>query len=161
MKQLTQELRYDGASLEQVAAMLADPTFREQVCDRQRVLRRTVTITPKGSGTDVRIDQVQEASGIPSFARKIVGDEINIVQTEQWSDPAHAAIQVAIPGKPGEMTGTATLTADDRGVTETVSLAVKVNIPLVGGKLEGLIADLLGKALRAEHAVGREWLAGS
>jgi len=40
-----------------------------------------------------------------------------------------------------------------------VNLSVKVNIPLVGGKVEGLIADLLRKALRAEHAVGVEWLA--
>ena len=44
--------------------------------------------------------------------------------------------------------------------TETVALDIKVNIPLVGGKIEGLIADLLSKALRAEHHVGVEWLAG-
>ena len=35
-----------------------------------------------------------------------------------------------------------------------------MNIPLVGGKIEGLIADLLSKALRAEHQVGVDWLAG-
>ena len=28
MKQVTEELRYDGATLEQVHEMLADPTFR-------------------------------------------------------------------------------------------------------------------------------------
>ena len=39
-----------------------------------------------------------------------------------------------------------------------MTLTVKVNIPLVGGKLEGLIADLLLKALKAENKVGRDYL---
>ena len=39
MKKVNEELRYDGATLEQVHAMLADPAFREQVCDSQGVLR--------------------------------------------------------------------------------------------------------------------------
>ena len=58
------------------------------------------------------------------------------------------------------MSGTALLTEDPGGTTETVNLSVKVNIPLVGGKIEGLVADMLGKALRAEHKVGVDWLAG-
>ena len=35
-------------------------------------------------------------------------------------------------------------------------MEIKVSIPLVGGKIESLIADLLRKALRAENAVGRQ-----
>ena len=34
---------------------------------------------------EVVIDQVQAARGIPSFAQKFVGDEINIVQRETWA----------------------------------------------------------------------------
>jgi hypothetical protein len=160
MKKVSEELRYDGASLEQVHEMLADPAFRERVCDHQRVLRHTVQVKRDGKGMTVEIDQVQAAQGIPGFARKFVGDEIHIVQTEDWTSPAKGNIHVAIPGKPGEMSGTALLTEDPDGTTETVNLAVKVNIPLVGGKIEGLVADLLAKALRAEHHVGVEWLAG-
>ncbi|MBA2465483.1 MAG: DUF2505 family protein, partial [Nocardioidaceae bacterium] len=37
---------------------------------------------------------------------------------------------------------------------------VKVSIPLVAGKLERLISDLLASALRSEQRVGRAWLAG-
>ncbi len=64
-----------------------------------------------------------------------------------------------IPGKPGDMRGTVALRESGGTTTETVDLTVKVGIPLVGGKLEGLIADLLLKALRAENTVGRAWLA--
>ena len=159
MKKITEELRYDGATIDEVHEMLADPAFREKVCDYQRVLRRTVTIDRDGSGgMEVRIDQVQETKGVPGFAKKVVGDETNIVQTESWSTKERGDVLVTIPGKPGEMKGTASLAEDAGGTTETVALDVKVSIPIVGGKLEGLIADMLSKALRAEHKVGREWL---
>jgi hypothetical protein len=36
---------------------------------------------------------------------------------------------------------------------------VDVSIPLVGGKIEGLIGDMLVKALKAENRAGRAWLA--
>jgi hypothetical protein len=161
MKKVHEELRYEGATLEQVHEMLATPAFREKVCDAIGVLRKTVQIERDGEGMTATIDQVQEAKGIPGFAKKFVGDEINIVQSEDWTSPEKGNIHVSIPGKPGEMTGTALLTEDPDGTTETVNMTVKVNIPLVSGKIEGLIADLLSKALRAEHKVGVKWLAGS
>jgi hypothetical protein len=77
-----------------------------------------------------------------------------------WTEGSHGDITVTVPGKPGEMTGTATLVGEDGGVTEKVDMTVTVNLPLIGGKVEGLIADMLTKALRAEHHVGKEWLAG-
>ena len=159
MKKVSEELRYDGASLDEVHEMLATPAFREEVCDSQGVLRHSVEINRDGKGMTVEIDQIQAAQGLPGFARKVVGEEINIVQSEDWTTPAKGNIHVTIPGKPGEMSGTALLTEDPDGTTETVNLSVKVNIPLVGGKIEGLIADLLSKALRAEHKAGVKWLA--
>lgn len=159
MKKVSEELRYEGATIEQVRGMLADPDFRRAVCDAQGVLRNTVTVDADDRGMTVVVDQVQAAHGIPAFAKKFVGDEINIVQSEDWTSPEKGHIHVAIPGKPGEMDGTALLVEDPDGTTETVNLTVKVNIPLVGGKIEGLIADLLTKALRAEHKTGVAWLA--
>jgi hypothetical protein len=158
MKRITEKLRYDGATATQVHEMLADPAFREKVCEEQGVLRHSVRIDPRSSGMEVEIDQVQAAHGIPGFAKKFVGDEIHIVQSERWSSPDHGDIHVSIPHKPGEMKGTATLAEDAAGTTETVDLTVTVGIPLVGGKIEGLIADMLSKALRAEHRVGVRWL---
>jgi hypothetical protein len=160
VKKVHEELRYDGATIEQVHSMLADPDFRRAVCDRMGVLRNEVTIEASGEGMTVVIDQIQASQGIPSFAKKFVGEEIQIVQSEEWSTPVKGDIHVTIPGKPGEMTGTALLAEDPDGTTETVNMSVKVNIPVVGGRIEGLIAGLLSKALRAEHQEGVEYLAG-
>lgn len=158
-KRIRHELTYD-APLADVAAMLADPAFRERVCEYQRVVRHDVSITGSGAGMSVTLDQVQRAQGIPAFATKFVGDEVNIVQKETWGTLDRAALSVTIPGKPGEMEGTVTLTEAGGVTTETVDLEIKVRIPLVGSKIEGLIGDLLLKALRAENKVGREYLAG-
>ncbi|MGH3587284.1 MAG: DUF2505 domain-containing protein [Pseudonocardia sp.] len=153
------ELKYD-ASPDEVFAMLADPAFREKVCRAQDVTSVKATVEPDGEGMVVRVDQTQPAQGIPGFAKKIVGDEIRIVQVENWSGSTHAALDVEIPGKPGHMKGTVTLSGDGSGTVETVDGEVKVNIPLIAGKLEGLIVELFTAAMKTEQNVGRAWLAG-
>ena len=158
-KKLRHEMRYD-ATPEEVFAMLATVEFREQVCEYQRFPKRTVTITPEGEGMSVTVDQHRPADEVPTFARKLVGDEINIVQEEQWSSQTSARLQVSIPGKPGEMRGSVALRGDADGTTEHVEVEIKVHVPLIGGKIEGFIADMLLRALKAEHKVGRRWLAG-
>ena len=156
-KTISFEMAYD-APVETVAAMLADPAFREEVCAYQRVISADVSIDVDGDTKKVRIDQVQETKGVPSFAKKIVGDETNIIQEESWTSPTHGDVTVTIPGKPGDMTGTAVLVPTGSGTLETVTLTVKVKIPRVAGKLESLIGDLLLKALKAEYKVGRDYL---
>ncbi len=155
---LTYDLTYD-APLIQVGEMLMDAAFREQVCDAQHALRKTVSVGNDGGGMKVVVDMVQAAQGIPGFAKRFVGDEIQLVQTEHWSDIETARVDVVIPGKPGQMTGTVALRESGGTTTETVEMEIRVSIPLVGGKIESLIADLLRKALRAENAVGRQYLA--
>jgi len=156
-KRVRHDLTYE-APARAVLAMLHDPEFREEVCDATGVLRHDVTVGETDAGTEVVIDQVQTAQGIPSFAKKFVGDEIQIVQKEIWTDKNRADIDVTIPGKPGHMRGTATLVESGGTTTEQVDLEIKVNIPLVGGKIEGLIGDMLVKSLKVENTTGRDYL---
>ncbi len=151
------ELAYD-ASPDEVYAMLTDPAFREEACRRMRVLRVSATAEDGGDTTVVTIDQVQPAKGLPSFATKLVGDEIRIVQEETWTEGRHADVHVTIPGKPGEMVGTAVLEETASGTVEKVDLEIRVRIPLVAGKIEKLVADMLRKALEAENEAGRDYL---
>jgi hypothetical protein len=156
-KHLTHETTYD-APLDAVAAMIADPDYRERVSRAQGATRTSVEIDGSGVGMSVLVDQVQPAEGLPGFAKKFVGDEINIVAREQWTAIDRADLHVTIPGKPGEMTGTLTLSESGGVTTYTADVAIKVNIPLVGGKIESLIADMLRKALLAEGEVGRDYV---
>ena len=108
----------------------------------------------------VVVDMVQATHGVPGYAKRFVGDEINIVQTEQWSDIETGTVEITIPGKPGQMCGTIRLRESGGTTTETVDMDIRVSIPLVGGKIESLIADMLRKSLVAENGVGRQYLAG-
>ena len=153
MKKLTKTLTYD-ASTDAVGAMLDDPAFREEVLRQQRVVRGSADV----DGDVVRIEQVRSAGDIPSFARSFVGEEIVIVQTETWTSATTADVAIAIPGKPGEASGTIRLAGSGGRTTQTVGLAVSVRVPLVGGKIETMIVELLGHALDVEHRVGQEWL---
>lgn len=154
---MVHEMEYDATALE-VAAMLSDRAFREEVCLAQRATSHTVTLTGGVDAKDVTIEMVQPTDGVPAVAQKIVGDSTTIVQTEKWSSPTRGDIVVTIPGKPGEMRGTAVLVEKDGRTVETVDLEIKVKIPLVGGKIEDVLAKVLKSALRAEHRTGQAWL---
>ena len=156
-KHLTHDLTYDAA-LDEVAAMLRDPAFREEVCERTGMLRHEVTIENRGEVVEVTIDQVQASQGLPSFATKFVGKEIRIRQEETWTSPDRADLHVTIPGKPGEMAGSIGLVETETGTIERVDAEITVRIPMVAGKIEKLISDMLVKALTTENQVGREYL---
>lgn len=159
-KTITEELTYPGTTVAEVSAMLGDPAFRDAVATYQRALRSSTQVTRQGDGRQVVWEYAHGTEKVPGFARKLVGDEIPIVQRETWASPAHADVLVTIPGKPGDMSGTADLRQVGDDVLETATMTVKVSMPLVGGKIEDLIAGLLGKAMRAENTVGKKWLAG-
>jgi hypothetical protein len=152
-------MTYDAAPAD-VLGMLADPAFREKVCVAMRAMRRDVSIDGAPEGMKVVIDQTQPAKGIPPFAKKFVGDEIQIVQHEQWNGGSGASLKVEIPGKPGALDGSIGLAQNGSGTVETVEGEIKVKIPMIGGKLEALIGDLLTAALKTEERVGKAWLAG-
>lgn len=151
-------LRYDVPPHE-VFAMLREAVFREQVCEAQHATECTATVDGVDDTMTVRVDQKRPSEGIPSFAKKFVGDTIHILQREEWSSATDAALDVTIPGKPGHLKGTITLRPEGNGTIETVSGDLKVAIPLVGGKIEVLVAELFEHALQAEHRVGTAWLA--
>ena len=73
------------------------------------------------------------------------------MQTENWTSPTAADVRLAIPGKPGEAVGTLELVESGGTTTETVVLDVSVKIPLVGGKIEKLIAGIIDSALDVEQ----------
>ncbi|MDX6375462.1 MAG: hypothetical protein QOD98_4450, partial [Nocardioidaceae bacterium] len=63
---LSYDLTYDAPLLE-VGEMLMDAAFREQVCDAQLALRKTVSVSQDRGGMKVVVDMVQAAQGIPGF----------------------------------------------------------------------------------------------
>jgi hypothetical protein len=160
MKRASHTLTYPGATVHDVFAMFADPAYRKAVSDYQRVVDFDCRISMNGDGMDVQLEQAHATDRIPTFAQKLVGREIRFVQEESWTSHSLATIHVTIPGKPGDLDGPTSLTQAGADVVQQIDLAVKVPIPLVGGKLEDLIAGFITKAFDAENKVGVKWLRG-
>ena len=151
---LTHEVRYD-ASPDDVLAMLTDPAFREKAAWAQG----TTSVSVSVSGGSVTIDMVSPNTDIPAFARKIAGESVHAIQAEEWSGH-EASMTITTPGIPAGITGTRRLVADGDGCLDTFDGEAKARIPLVGGKIEGLIAQRLKEGWDTEHGVGVAWLEG-
>ncbi len=153
------ELSYD-APPDEVFAMLSDPAFREKVCEAQHAVSHDVKVQLAGAGFTAVITTEQNTSGLPSIAKKFVGDTTTAVVTETWKDGAGGTVELTAPGKPTNAQGTVALSGAGTGTTEVVELDVKVKVPLIGGKLEQLMVDSIKAGYDKEQAVGREWLEG-
>ena len=155
---LRHELAYDAPPAD-VLAMITDPLYWDKVADATSALSSRATVATEGATTRVVVDQEQEVVGVPSFAKKFVGDSTRAIMTQLWQGDS-ATYTVETPGKPTSISGTATLAENGSGSTVTYDLEVKASVPLVGGKLEKLVVELTTEGFEKEQAVGAAWLAG-
>jgi hypothetical protein len=159
--ELSHTHRY-AASAAEVQQMLTDRAFRERVCERLGAVSFEVTATGTGPGAEVLVRQTQAMNGAPAIATRLTGDTVTLEQRESWRSATAADLAITLPGKPVELRG-GTLTLTDRadgGCEQVVSGDLKVKVPLVGGKLESLLSDVLREAVARQAQEGDAWLAG-
>lgn len=153
------ELTY-AASPSEVYQMRADPVFRAKVCEAMDTLSYDVDVDD-ASELVVTIDMVQHTQGVPGFAKRVVGDETRVIQTERWPELHNGHIEVEIPGKPGHIRGTLSLADQGAGSVYVFDGEAKMGIPLIGGRLEGLIEKLFVAGMDTEQQVAAAWLEGN
>ncbi|BBH18510.1 hypothetical protein Back2_27970 [Nocardioides baekrokdamisoli] len=145
-----------AAPIERVRAMLNDPAFREQVATRVGALSCSAAF---GNGKLV-VREEQPVQGVPAFAKKFAGGATTVIHTEIWDEAGTSAtITLETPGKPITQAGSVALTEAAGVTTHSYTLEVSASVPLIGGKLEKLVADLTTAGLVTEGQVGAEWLA--
>jgi len=154
------EVHYD-APPEAVFEMLADPEFRQRACEAQEVISVDISLDRSGDGFSLVVDQMQKTDDLPSFARTFAGSSTQAIQREEWSDPTRGTLTIEAPGKPTQAKGTITLEPDGPGTREVVELEIKVKVPLIGGKLEKLMAEKVASGMDVEHGVGVTYLEGN
>lgn len=142
-----------------VVAMLQDPGFWDRVAQATDAVSSSTSVTAKGDLVEVVSDQQQAVVGVPTFAKKFVGDTTHAIITTSWRGE-RGTYEVKTPGKPTAIGGSVTVTSRGEESEVTYDLEVKASVPLIGGKLEKLVCDLTGEGFEKEHAVGVAWLAG-
>jgi hypothetical protein len=146
-----------------VYATLVDRAFLDE---RLRALggkgAAVVDYTGSGDEVGVRLRQGLDAERLPGAVRAILKGDLVVERAERWSldGGTHVATgNATISGVPGEISSRTRVEEAGRGSALVVTAEVKVSIPLVGGKLEAVIAQQVGKLLAAESEFTGKWLA--
>lgn len=152
------EIRFD-AGVDDVYAMLVSAAFRERVAEEAGATSWDVQVTETPDGVRSLVESTAPTSGLPGFAKSVIGSQMSIRQEEVYRGQ-QGTLTVTLPGKPGSLNGQITLTEDGAATVQTVTAEVKVSIPLVGGRIEKLIGQVMGNLLKLQGRVGAAWLAG-
>lgn len=121
-------------------------------------------LTVADDGTvDVSATQSLARWRLPALAAQFHRGDLDVVRREIWrpvqAGVSRGEVDAEVKGAPASLSSTARLAPLPSGSQLSVSATVRVNVPLVGGKLESFIAGALGDLLAAEQRFTASWLA--
>ncbi|GAB4099096.1 DUF2505 domain-containing protein [Sinomonas halotolerans] len=148
-----------------VAAVLTDEAFQRHVSELVggRLESFSIEGDPAGAFTATVVRQVP-TQRLPEIARKVVGEHLNVTQTEVWSAPEadgsrQADITVKVAGAPVDVAAVQRLVAEGGSTRVELTGSVTSSVPLLGGKIASAAEPMVGKALNLQASEADAWLA--
>lgn len=140
-----------------VYAMLLDQGYQEEVCVASRAVRYDVAISPP-------ITRTSRTLTAPADTARFTGSELTIVEEITWSDAdagdsRTGQMHLTVSGQPVALRGQLRLAPGGRGTLVRLTGDLKVNVPLLGRKLEQSAAPAVLLGFRTQQQVGDAWLA--
>lgn len=152
------------ASVEQVCAAFADEHYwlaRLADSGADIVALNSLTVGPDG-GVDVAITQGIHREKLPALAAQFHPGDLDIARHETWhpvrDGRARAEVTGKIVGAPAKLSGDAVLAPAGDGCELRLTATIKVDIPLVGGKIENFIGGQLAELMTTEQRFTSTWL---
>jgi hypothetical protein len=109
-----------------------------------------------------KLKQGLSENDLPPIVSKVMNGDLAIVRTETLNRTAPGSysgdVDVAIPGAPASAAGSMALADDGDGSLFEVHADVTVRVPLIGGKIEEIVAEQVRRLLEAETAFTVRWL---
>jgi hypothetical protein len=144
-----------GTTPAQVYELATDADFRGEVCEATHALDYDVSVDAHDDTAKVVVSRTMPAD-VPDFMKKMIGETVDVVQTEDWGAPdadgqRTADVVVQIKGQPAVMNGTAAIVASGGEVVMQIEGDLKVSIPFVGKKVEPEIAKGIYAAVDKEQ----------
>jgi len=112
-----------------------------------------------GDTAAFRLRQGVDANKLPGAVRSILNGDLVVEREERWRG-FESAGRATISGVPATISSRGKLTASGGSTVLLISAEVKVSIPLIGGKIEKVVAEQVTKLLAAEAEYADKWLAG-
>ncbi|WP_127784087.1 DUF2505 domain-containing protein [Rhodococcus sp. X156] len=114
-------------------------------------------------GVEVRLTQSIPAEHLPSVVRKLRSGDLLVQRIERWGSldgfSASGSFRASVPGTPVTLDGAHALSGDDASTTSRTTGTAKVAVPLVGAKIEKIIAENIAELLVIEQRFTVAWLA--
>ena len=110
----------------------------------------------------VRTTQDLAKSALPGAIARVLPRNLELVRTESWrplGDEAHGEVTITAIGVPGSGVGTTVLGPAPAGSRLRFTGSLDVRIPLVGGRIEQFIADLIAKEVPDMQRFTTDWIA--
>ena len=104
-------------------------------------------------------------AGAPGFVQKLLPKDGRVLQTDEWA-PADGdgtrsgTWKVEIAGTPARLGGTMRLEPASGGTAYVLEGSAKVQVPLVGGRVESYVADMAVRLAAKEGELLREAVRG-
>jgi hypothetical protein len=103
--------------------------------------------------------------GVPGFLERFLPKDGRVVETFTWQPPAgdgtrRGTWKADIPGAPARLGGTMRLEPTAGGSRYTIEGDVKVSVPLIGGRAEAFIAQMVSKLAAKENDLLQSSLPG-
>ena len=124
----------------------------ERFRDASRVERREER---PGGGVLIAVSR-ELPGGVPGFLERFLPDDGRVLEIFDWAaaadDGSRAGTwQADIPGAPARLGGTMRLEPTAAGSRYTIEGDVTVSVPLIGGRAERFIADMVQRLAAKEH----------
>lgn len=150
------------ADPESVYNVFTRADFQRALAARTGSLHVDVNVSESPQGRVIQTSRTLPAQ-VPSFARPLVGETVRVDEEQRWQAPlggsSSADLHITFSGplvgrgsidlRPGPAPGT---------TTGRFALTFKANVPLVGGKVEALIAEQIEQYLQVQAALVAEEL---
>jgi hypothetical protein len=145
-------------------------------CDEKYWLARladsgadTATLDSLAVDTDGRIEvtttQALHRKRLPALVTQFHPGDLEVVRNETWWPVRDGKASAQVTGKvlaaPAAVSGEAVLAPTEAGCRLGLTATVHVDIPLVGGKIEGIIGTNLAELVTAEQRFTSMWVTQS
>lgn len=136
-------IRYPRRSA-QLYPFFTDPGFFVRKYEAQGATHvRVLHAEMKGTHSTITVSRdVPVEVPIPSFARSLVPSHITLVQTDVWDTATgNGSLLIEFKGMPVRVNCRIALRDQADGAVEELDFDIRVNVPLLGSKLEALLAQ--------------------
>ena len=162
-KKFTNTDPYD-ATVDQLWAMISTQEYWTSKYESMGASNVTFTQFNVSDEAVTVVNERDVPADLPSFAKKIIGETNHVTHTERWTrsgEQATCSIEIQVKNVPGGTTGTMEMKPSGSGSTWSADFDIKVGIPMVGGKLEGVMKDETASNFKQEKAFNDQWLANN